>query len=167
MQSHPDPLVSPHGMHDDPAPADPVIERLLRERAGRFGAPAGMVDRIVARSTPIVPQSFPMPVAAGRARLQRFALAAGLAIAAGVSVVAILSSGTGRVAVDIADAQPDPSAGLTPSEPVLVSLLAGSETDPAGADEHPAEAILRVRDASFADMQGEVLMVVSAGAGSH
>lgn len=154
-------------MHDEPASADPVIDRMLHERAARLHAPAGMVERIVARTTPLAPQTYAMPVGAAHARLRRFALAAGLAVAAGISVMAILSSRSGRGAIELADAQPDPSAGLTSSEPVLVSLLAGSETDPAGADEHPAEAILRVRDASFADMQGEVLMVVSAGVGSR
>ena len=92
------------------------------------------------------------------------------AFLAGAVMVAVLSSRTvkdvtsGSTLVVVA---PDPSAGLTDSEPVLVSLLAGSDVDPAGADQHPAEAVLRVRDASFAELQSEVLLVVSAGVGTR
>lgn len=166
----------------DQESVDPVIERLLSERARVHRAPAGLADRIVrATASSIVPPTYSMRSSGAQhmraeragvaaARLRRFAIAASLALLAGVSVVAVLSSRPVRDpsadAVQIA-AVPDPAAGLTDSEPVLVSLLAGSEVDPAGADEHPAEAILRMRDASFADMHGEVLLVVSAGVGTR
>lgn len=166
----------------DQESVDPVIERLLSERARAHRAPSELVGRVVrATSSAVVPPTYAIrtsarqQVGAGRAdvaaaRLRRFAVAASLALLAGVSVVAVLSSRPSRdTSADAAQlaAGPDPAAGLTDSEPVLVSLLAGSEVDPAGADEHPAEAILRMRDASFADMQGEVLLVMSAGVGTR
>lgn len=192
MQSQPPDRVSPPGM-SDPFPADhesvdPVIDRLLSERARGHRAPAGLSDRVTrASASLIVPPTYSMRdshathatsanrAAASRAdvavaRLRRFAIAASLAILAGVAAVAVLSNraplDTGAGATALAGV-PDPSAGLTDSEPVLVSLLAGSEVDPAGADEHAAEAILRMRDASFSELQGEVLMVVSAGVGTR
>lgn len=198
MQSHPPDGVSPPGMSDrfpaDQEPFDPVIERLLAERARSHRAPAGLADRITRASvSSVVPPTYSMhaplaqhalpathatsanraatsPSDVAVARLRRFALAASLALLAGVAVVAVLSDRAPHEG-DSGAAQfagvPDPAAGLTDSEPVLVSLLAGSEVDPAGADEHPAEAILRMRDASFADMQSEVLLVVSAGVGTR
>lgn len=198
MQSRPPDGVPPSGMSDrfpaDQESVDPVIERMLSERAHAHRAPAGLADRITrATAASIVPPTYSMRssgvphVAADRAdvagrthvagradvavaRLRRFALAASLALLAGVAIVAVFSDRTVRDgapdSMQLAGV-PDPSAGLTESEPVLVSLLAGSDVDPAGADQHPAEAILRMRDASFADMQGEVLLVVSAGLGTR
>jgi hypothetical protein len=186
MQSDPQDGVSPHGMSDllpvDQESVDPVIERMLAERARSHRAPSGLANRVTIATLPsIVPPIYSLDAArlasagaaqrdAAAVRLRRFAVAASLALLAGVAAVAVF---TGRAPRDMNDgatqlaAVPDPAAGLTDSEPVLVSLLAGSEIDPAGADEHPAEAILRMRDASFADMQGEVLLVVSAGAGTR
>ena len=186
MQSHPPDSVSPPGMSDLP-PAeqdsvDPVIERLLAERARAYRAPEGLAGRIVRATAPaIVPPTYSIGAGtlqhrlAGRtdvaaARLRRFAVAASLALLAGVAILAVFTGRTPRDATSGATqlaGVPDPSAGLTDSEPVLVSLLAGSEVDPAGADEHPAEAILRMRDASFSELQGEVLLVVSAGVGTR
>jgi hypothetical protein len=186
VQSMPPDGVSPPGMSDhlpaDQESVDPAIERLLSERARMHRAPSGLADRIVrATASSIAPPTYSMRssavprVVAGRAdvavtRLRRFALAASLALLAGVAIVAVFSDRARRDmqadAIQVAGV-PDPSAGLTDSEPVLVSLLAGSGVDPAGADEHPAEAILRMRDASFADMHGEVLLVVSAGIGAR
>lgn len=186
MQSQPPDNVSPPGM-SDPLPADqeytdPVIERLLAAHAQRHRAPAGLAGRVVRATAPsIVAPTYSMRspslaragagrVDAAATRLRRFALAASLALLAGVAFLAVLSSRPSREPTagmaDLAGV-PDPAAGLTDSEPVLVSLLAGSEVDPAGADEHPAEAILRMRDASFSELQGEVLLVVSAGVGTR
>ncbi len=198
MQSHPPDGVSPPGMSDrfpaDQESVDPVIERMLAERARNHRAPAGLADRITrATASSLVPATYSMhaspmqraaheihATAANRAaasradvavaRLRRFALAASLALLAGVAMVAVFTDRAPRdTAADATQLAgvPDPSAGLTDSEPVLVSLLAGSEVDPAGADEHPAEAILRMRDASFSELQGEVLLVVSAGVGTR
>lgn len=175
MQSHPPDGVSPHGMSErfpaDQESVDPVIERMLVEHARSHRAPAGLADRITrATASSIVPATYSMRSPHAVARLRRFAIAASLALLAGVAIVAVFSDraprDTAADAMQLAGV-PDPSAGLTDSEPVLVSLLAGSEVDPAGADEHPAEAILRMRDASFADMQSEVLLVVSAGVGTR
>jgi hypothetical protein len=186
MQSQPPDHVPPPGM-SDPLPADqeytdPVIERLLAERARAHRAPAELAGRIVRATSPsVVPPTYSMQAAvlqhagAGRAnvasvRLRRFALAASIALLVGVSFLAVISNRPARDtapgATELAGV-PDPAAGLTDSEPVLVSLLAGSEIDPAGADEHPAEAILRMRDASFSELQGEVLLMVSAGVGTR
>lgn len=175
MQSHPPDGVSPPGMSDrfpaDQESVDPVIERLLAERARSHRAPEGLADRI-ARATvsSIVPPTYSMRSPHAVARLRRFAIAASIALLAGVAMVAVFSDRAPREgesgAAQLAGV-PDPAAGLTDSEPVLVSLLAGSEIDPAGADEHPAEAILRMRDASFSELQGEVLLVVSAGVGTR
>ena len=155
----------------DQESVDPVIERLLSERARSHRAPSGLADRIVrATGSAIVPPTYSMHGSHAVARLRRFAVAASLALLAGVAMVAVFTDRTPRdTAADATQLAgvPDPSAGLTDSEPVLVSLLAGSEVDPAGADEHPAEAILRMRDASFSELQGEVLMVVSAGVGTR
>lgn len=186
MQSPRPEDVPPPGMSDrfpaDQESVDPVIERLLSERARAHRASPELVGRIVRATAPaMVPPTYSMrssgaPHArAGRAevavaRLRRFAIAASLALLAGVAVVAVFTDRAPRDttagATQLAGV-PDPAAGLTDSEPVLVSLLAGSEVDPAGADEHPAEAILRMRDASFSELQGEVLLVVSAGVGTR
>lgn len=198
MQSPRPEDVPPPGMSErfpaDQESVDPVIERLLSERARSHHAPAGLADRVTrATASSIVPPTYSMHAshvqhdaravqatsanrnAASRAdvavaRLRRFAVAASLALLAGVTVVAVFTDRAPRdTAADATQLAgvPDPSAGLTDSEPVLVSLLAGSEVDPAGADEHPAEAILRMRDASFSELQGEVLLVVSAGVGTR
>ena len=186
MQSQPPDGVSHPGMSDhlpaDQESADPVIERLLSERARSHRAPAELAGRIVRATSPaIMPPTYAMRAPGAHhagadratvavARLRRFAIAASLALLAGIAAVALFSDRAPRdKAADATELAgvPDPSAGLTDSEPVLVSLLAGSEVDPAGADEHPAEAILRMRDASFTDMQGEVLLVVSAGVGTR
>lgn len=166
----------------DQESVDPVIERLLAERARSHRAPPGLADRIVRATGPaIVPPTYSMHSSGAQharaghaevavARLRRFAIAASLALLAGIAAVALFSDRAPRdKAADATELAgvPDPSAGLTDSEPVLVSLLAGSEVDPAGADEHPAEAILRMRDASFSELQGEVLLVVSAGVGTR
>jgi hypothetical protein len=171
----------------DPLPADqesvdPVIERLLAERARAHRAPAELAGRIVRATSPsVVPPTYSMQAAVlqhagagsadvASARLRRFALAASLALLAGVAFLAVISNRPSRdTSPGVAELAgvPDPAAGLTDSEPVLVSLLAGSEVDPAGADEHPAEAILRMRDASFTELQGEVLLVVSASVGTR
>lgn len=169
----------------EPFPADqdsvdPVIERMLAARTQAHRAPEGLADRIVrATGSAIVPPTYSLHSSATRhagpgradvavARLRRFAVAASLALLAGVAAIMLVPDrGSRDVPAEAAQVAgvPDPAAGLTESEPVLVSLLAGSEVDPAGADEHPAEPILRMRDASFATLQGEVLMVVSAGVG--
>ena len=166
----------------DSKPVDPVIERMLSARARMHRAPEGLSDRIVRATAPsIAPPTYALRPSGSResglartdaaaARLRRFALAASLALLAGVAVMMVLPDRGSRSESDgLAQGAgvPDPGAGLTDSEPVLVSLLAGSDVDPAGADEHPAEAILRVHDASFAELQGEVLMVVSAGVGTR
>jgi len=166
----------------DQESVDPVIERLLSERARAHSAPADLAGRIVRATAPsIVPPTYAMQTAtlrdmrasragAAAVRLRRFAVAASLALLAGVAILAVFTSraprDTNAGATQLAGV-PDPAAGLTDSEPVLVSLIAGSEVDPAGADEHPAEAILRMRDASFSELQGEVLLVVSAGVGTR
>lgn len=184
MQSQPPDGVSPPGMSDrfpaDQESVDPVIERLLSERARSHCASPELVGRIVRATAPaVVPPTYSMRSSGAQharaghaevavARLRRFAVAASIALLAGVAIVAVFTDRAPRdTATDATQLAgvPDPSAGLTDSEPVLVSLLAGSEVDPAGADEHPAEAILRMRDASFSELQGEVLLVVSAGVG--
>lgn len=186
MQSPPPEDVSPPGMSDQvphgQESVDPLMERLLSERALRHRAPEGLAERIARATAPaIVPPTYAVHSGAphrthvsghradvAAARLRRFALAASLALLAGVAFLAVVSNraprDTSAGVAELAGA-PDPAAGLTDSEPVLVSLLAGSDVDPAGADEHPAEAILRMRDASFSELQGEVLLVVSAGVG--
>ena len=185
MQSDRPEDVSPPGMSDhfpaDQESADPVIDRLLSERARTHRAPAELAGRIVRATSPLIaPPTYSMRSRVGQdsagrsevaaARLRRFAIAASLAFLAGAVMVAVLSSRTVKDVTSgspLVAAAPDPSAGLTDSEPVLVSLLAGSDVDPAGADQHPAEAVLRVRDASFAELQSEVLLVVSAGVGTR
>ncbi len=137
---------SDHTFADSNPVHDAAVESLLRARAREFAHRPGLAERLhTATSTP---RSLPFATRHSP-RFARLAMAASVVIAAGASVYFM------RPRVDapvIALAQPE-------AEPVLISLLAGS--DEAALDNHPFASDLRSRDSDWTDLAGEVDRVIA------
>lgn len=146
----------PH--HDEPS-VDPAMESLLDAYARRLAHRPGLVDRVIAAAPMPLPRAA-RPVALWNdwrndRRIARMALAASVCAAMVVGMLFM---------------RPAPSAAIAASpsieaEPVLVSLLAGS--DEAMLDDHPFGSELRTMDSDWSGLTDEVRDIVAVAGGQR
>lgn len=142
----------PH--HDEPS-VDPAMESLLDAYARRLAHRPGLVDRVIAAAPMPVPRAARPVVLWNDRRIARMALAASVCAAMVVGMLFM---------------RPVPSAAIAASpsieaEPVLVSLLAGS--DEAMLDDHPFGSELRTMDSDWTGLADEVRDIVAVAGGQR
>jgi hypothetical protein len=154
-------------------PADAELHSLLNARGQRMRDCSGMSERVTRATLPMIGSGLN---ASGKsfnfisARERRIRWRVGFAVAASlVAAFVIVILPTKRTGIDAAsDVVASTDQGGTGSEPVLVSLLAGSEIISADGtsefviDEASAMPILRTRDASFGDLNSEVNLILAS-----
>jgi len=154
-------------------PADAELHSLLNARGQRMRDCSGMSERVTRATLPMIASGVN---ASGKsfnfiaARERRIPWRVGFAVAASlVAAFVIVILPTKRTGIDAAsDVVASTDQGGTGSEPVLVSLLAGSEIISADGtsefviDEASAMPILRTRDASFGDLNSEVNLILAS-----
>lgn len=159
----------PEDGHGDGDGQQRLLEQALNARGMKLRERDGLADRIRSRTPLTISQRFHTTFTSVDGWRARWGL--GLAVAAALAA-AVFVSGVFDSRTSIPPQQVVASAdqGGTNSEPVLVSLLAGSEiiadsgTQEFEVDDGGAMPILRVRDASFGDLHAEVqLILASAG----
>ncbi|MSR69024.1 MAG: hypothetical protein EXS17_01560 [Phycisphaerales bacterium] len=146
-----------------------LLEHALEARGVQMRDRAGLAERVL-RSNPLIRRGLDH-ASVGSIDSWKDRWGMGLAIAASLAAAVFVMN-----VIDVRRAIPNQQvvatadSGGTMSEPVLVSLLAGSEvvTDSGDqefvVDEWSAMPILRLRDASFGDLNAEVqLILASAG----
>lgn len=159
-------------------PADAELHSLLNARGQRMRDCSGMSERVTRATLPIIVSGVNASGvnASGKsfnfiaARERRIPWRVGFAVAASlVAAFVIVILPTKRTGIDAAsDVVASTDQGGTGSEPVLVSLLAGSEIISADGtsefviDEASAMPILRTRDASFGDLNSEVNLILAS-----
>ena len=106
---------------------DAALESLLNERGARLRNYDGMIERVTNATLPVIGSSQSLSLIAMRERRVRWGV--GLAIAASVvAAVVVTNFPTNRTVQDaLSDVVASTDQGGTVAEPVLVSLLAGSE----------------------------------------
>jgi len=159
-------------------PADAELHSLLNARGQRMRDRSGMSQRVTRATLPMIASG----VNASNmntsvkyfnfiaARERRIRWRVGFAVAASlVAAFVIVNLPTKRTGIDTAsDVVASTDQGGTGSEPVLVSLLGGSEiissdgTSEFIIDEANAIPILRTRDASFGDINSEVNLILAS-----
>ncbi len=156
-------------------PADAELHSLLNARGQRMRDCSGMSERVTRATLPMIASGV---IASGKsfsfiaARERRTRWRVGFAVAASLVAAFVISTfPTNRIGSE-ATSTPDivlsTDQGGTGSEPVLVSLLAGSEIISADGtsefviDEASAMPILRTRDASFGDLNSEVNLILAS-----
>jgi negative regulator of sigma E activity len=142
----------PH--HDEPS-VDPAMESLLDAYARRLAHRPGLVDRVIAAAPMPVPRAASPVAPWNDRRIARMALAASVCAAMVVGMLFM---------------RPAPSAAIAASpsieaEPVLVSLLAGS--DEAMLDDHPFGSELRTMDSDWSGLADEVRDIVAVAGGQR
>jgi len=142
----------PH--HDEPS-VDPAMESLLDAYARRLAHRPGLVDRVIAAAPMPAPRAARPVVLWNDRRIARMALAASVCAAMVVGMLFM---------------RPAPSAAIAASpsieaEPVLVSLLAGS--DEAVLDDHPFGSELRTMDSNWSGLADEVRDIVAVAGGQR
>ena len=159
-------------------PADAELHSLLNARGQRMRDCSGMSERVTRATLPMIASgvnAFGVN-ASGKsfnfisARERRIRWRVGFAVAASlVAAFVIVILPTKRTGIDAAsDVVASTDQGGTGSEPVLVSLLGGSEiissdgTSEFIIDEANAMPILRTRDASFGDLNSEVNLILAS-----
>ena len=161
-------------------PSDAELHSLLNARGQRMRDCSGMSERVTRATLPIIASGLNASGvnASGKsfnfiaARERRIRWRVGFAVAASlVAAFVIATFPTNRIG---SEATPTPDIvlstdqGGTVAEPVLVSLLAGSEIISADGtsefiiDEASAIPILRTRDASFGDLNSEVNLILAS-----
>ena len=161
-------------------PSDAELHSLLNARGQRMRDCSGMSERVTRATLPIIASGLNASGvnASGKsfnfiaARERRIRWRVGFAVAASlVAAFVIATFPTNRIGSE-ATLTPDivlsTDQGGTVAEPVLVSLLAGSEIISADGtsefiiDEASAIPILRTRDASFGDLNSEVNLILAS-----
>ncbi|MFZ4643046.1 MAG: hypothetical protein ACOYMU_06820 [Phycisphaerales bacterium] len=161
-------------------PADAELHSLLNARGQRMRDCSGMSERVTRATLPIIASGLNASGvnASGKsfnfiaARERRIRWRVGFAVAASLVAAFVISTfPTNRIGSE-ATSTPDivlsTDQGGTVAEPVLVSLLAGSEVISADGtsefviDEASAIPILRTRDASFGDLNSEVNLILAS-----
>ena len=161
-------------------PADAELHSLLNARGQRMRDCSGMSERVTRATLPMIASGLNASGlnASGKsfnfiaARERRIRWRVGFAVAASlVAAFVIATFPTNRIGSE-ATLTPDivlsTDQGGTVAEPVLVSLLAGSEIISADGtsefiiDEASAIPILRTRDASFGDLNSEVNLILAS-----
>ena len=154
-------------------PADAELHSLLNARGQRMRDCSGMSERVTRATLPMITSGVN---ASGKsfnfiaARERRIRWRVGFAVAASlVAAFVIVNLPSKRTGIDAAsDVVASTDQGGTGSEPVLVSLLGGSEiissdgTSEFIIDEASAMPILRTRDASFGDLNSEVNLILAS-----
>lgn len=154
-------------------PAEAELQSLLNARGQRMQVRSGMTDRVILATLPMITSG---KVSSGKsfsfiaARERRIRWGVGFAVAASlVAAFVIVNLPTNRTGIDAtSDIVASTDQGGTVAEPVLVSLLAGSEiissdgTSEFVIDEVSAMPILRTRDASFGDLNSEVNLILAS-----
>lgn len=159
-------------------PAEAELHSLLNARGQRMRDRSGMTDRVIRATLPMIASGV---IASGMnisgksfnfiaARERRIRWGVGFAVAASlVAAFVIVNLPANRTGIDAtSDVVASTDQGGTVAEPVLVSLLAGSEiissdgTSEFIIDEANAMPILRTRDASFGDLNSEVNLILAS-----
>ncbi|MSR44426.1 MAG: hypothetical protein EXS15_03585 [Phycisphaerales bacterium] len=155
---------------------DYALETQLNARGARLRSCAGLPERVAAATFDLI--GTPASLSASMSRMSRMSLSpaswrarggAGLAVAASLVAALLLWNVPTPLAEPVVVVFAD--CGGTSSEPVLVSLLAGSEcisSDTAEEfviDHASAMPILRARDASFGDLNSEVQLILASAGG--
>ena len=154
-------------------PADAELHSLLNARGQRMRDCSGMSERMSRATLPIIASGMNTSGKSFNfiaARERRIRWRVGFAVAASlVAAFVIVNLPTKRTGIDTAsDVVASTDQGGTGSEPVLVSLLGGSEiissdgTSEFIIDEANAMPILRTRDASFGDLNSEVNLILAS-----
>ena len=159
-------------------PADAELHSLLNARGQRMRDCSGMSERVTRATLPMIVSGVNVSGvnSSGKsfnfiaARERRIRWRVGFAVAASlVAAFVIVNLPTKRTGIDAAsDVVASTDQGGTGSEPVLVSLLGGSEmissdgTSEFIIDEANAMPILRTRDASFGDLNSEVNLILAS-----
>ena len=154
-------------------PADAELHSLLNARGQRMRDCGGMSERVTRATLPIIASGMNTSVKSFNfiaARERRIRWRVGFAVAASlVAAFVIVNLPTNRTGIDAAsDVVASTDQGGTGSEPVLVSLLGGSEIISSDGisefiiDEANAMPILRTRDASFGDLNSEVNLILAS-----
>ena len=159
-------------------PVEAELQSLLNARGQRMQVRSGMADRVILATLPMITsgkvtsekdaseKSFSFIAA----RERRLRWGVGFAVAASlVAAFVIVNLPTNRMGIDAtSDIVASTDQGGTVAEPVLVSLLAGSEiissdgTSEFVIDEASAMPILRTRDVSFGDLNSEVNLILAS-----
>lgn len=151
---------------------DRLLEQALNARGAQLRDRAGLADRVM-QSNPLISHSGSYsPVGSIESWKARWgmglAIAASLVAAVFVTDVFEVRDGSANRAVVASVASADQSGTI--SEQVLVSLLAGSEVVTDGGDHEfvvdgaSAMPVLRLRDASFGDLNSEVQLTLASAA---
>jgi hypothetical protein len=159
-------------------PADAELHSLLNARGQRMRDCSGMSERVTRATLPMITSGVNASgVNASEksfnfiaARERRIRWRVGFAVAASlVAAFVIANLPANRNGIDAtSDTVASTDQGGTVAEPVLVSLLAGSEIISADGtsefiiDEASAMPILRTRDASFGDLNSEVNLILAS-----
>ena len=154
-------------------PADAELHSLLNARGQRMRDCSGMSERVTRATLPIIASGMNTSGKSFNfiaARERRIRWRVGFAVAASlVAAFVIVNLPTNRTGIDAAsDVVASTDQGGTGSEPVLVSLLGGSEIISSDGisefiiDEANAMPILRTRDASFGDLNSEVNLILAS-----
>ncbi|MDA1262230.1 MAG: hypothetical protein O3B75_04965 [Planctomycetota bacterium] len=164
-------------------PVEAEIQSLLNARGQRMRDRVGIADRVTRSTLPLissegissegassgwVTSAKPFNLIAARQRIIRWRV--GFAVAASLVVAfVIVNLPTNRIGIDAtSEIVSSTDQGGTVAEPVLVSLLGGSEIIDADGnnefviDEVSAMPILRSRDASFGDLNSEVQLILAS-----
>jgi len=144
--------------HDEPS-VDPALESLLDAYARRLSHRPGLVDRVIAAAPSPAPARA-RPAASWRAPWGE-RRTAWLALAASINAAILVGMLFMRPAPATAMAA-EPSIE---AEPVLVSLLAGS--DEAMLDDHPYGSELRAMDSDWSGLAEEVRGIVAVAGGGR
>lgn len=153
--------------NDDRA-GDPQIEAMLARRGERMRFREDLASRIATSTMPLIARSPSLKFDSERKRYMKWGV--GLAAAATVAAAFVLSirQNDGVVPNWNNESVATVDSGGTVAEPVLVSLLAGSETISADGrlefviDDASAMPILRTRDASYGDLDSEVRLILAS-----
>ena len=154
-------------------PADAELHSLLNARGQRMRDCSGMSERVTRATLPIIASGMNTSGKSFNfiaARERRIRWRVGFAVAASlVAAFVIVNLPSKRTGIDAAsDVVASTDQGGTGSEPVLVSLLGGSEIISSDGisefiiDEANAMPILRTRDASFGDLNSEVNLILAS-----
>lgn len=156
------------GSDDDDRAGDPQIVAMLARRGERMRFREDLASRIATSTMPLIARSPSLKFDSERERYMKWGV--GLAAAATVAAAFVLSirQNDGVVPNWNNESVATVDSGGTVAEPVLVSLLAGSETISADGrlefviDDASAMPILRTRDASYGDLDSEVRLILAS-----
>lgn len=161
-------------------PADAELHSLLNARGLRMRDCSGMSERVTRATLPMITsgvnasgvnaseKSFNFIAARERRIRWRVGFAVAASLVAAFVIANLPANRNGSEAAPTSDTVASTDQGGTVAEPVLVSLLAGSEIISADGtsefiiDEASAMPILRTRDASFGDLNSEVNLILAS-----